>query len=274
MSAATPTTPSIATNGPGIPFTRLVAVEWRKMVDTVAGRWLMIVTALIMVLAIVGMLLAVALDDDFAPTANAFSSVLQLLVLLLAPVLAIMVITSEWGQRTHLTAFTLEPRRTRVLGAKLGAVILFALATLALALVLGAAGNAATSLFDRDVVWDLSVSDLAWAVFLQFALILSAFALGLLVLNTAAAVAIFYVAAIVLRFIVYPILMGFFGWFVDLAPFLDVFFGFAVAADGMDLDGDAIDGIARFAPLVSSLTLWLVIPGVIGTWRATRAEVK
>lgn len=274
MSAATPTTPSIATNVPGIPFTRLVAVEWRKMIDTVAGRWLMIVTALMMALTIIGMLTAVALNDNFEPTDNDFSGALQLIVLLLAPVFAIMVTTSEWGQRTHLTAFTLEPRRTRVLGAKFGAVVIFAVATLALALVLGAAGNAATSLFDRDVVWNMSASDLAWAVLLQFALILSAFALGLLVLNTAAAVAIFYVAAIVLRFIVYPIFMGLFGWFVDLAPFVDVFFAFAVASGGEDLDGDVIDGIARFAPLLSSLTIWLLIPGFLGTWRATRAEVK
>jgi hypothetical protein len=82
------------------------------------------------------------------------------------------------------------------------------------------------------------------------------------------------VSAIMLRFIVYPIVFGLVDPFLDIAPYLDVFFGFAVAQSGENLDGDTIDGIARFAPLVVSTIIWVVVPGIAGWLRATRSEVK
>ena len=56
MSATTVPTPaarptrlarSAQTSGPGIPWTRLVAVELRKQVDTRAGRWLLALVLLV-----------------------------------------------------------------------------------------------------------------------------------------------------------------------------------------------------------------------------------
>jgi len=37
---------------------------------------------------------------------------------ILLPVVSILTLTSEWSQRTALTTFTQEPRRTRVINAK------------------------------------------------------------------------------------------------------------------------------------------------------------
>jgi len=258
----------------GVPFGRLVKVELRKMADTRAGRTLLIVTVAMLVLTVAVMLLIAGLNDDFNATASDFASVLQFVSLLIVPVFAIMITTSEWNQRTHLTTFTLEPRRSRILSAKAGAVLVFSIATLVLATVAGVVGNAATGLLDYDPVWNYGLDDLVWSLVLQLALIFSAFALGLLLLNTAAAVAVFYVSAIMLRFIVYPIVFGLVDPFLDIAPYLDVFFGFAVAQSGENLDGDAMDGIARFAPMVVSTILWVVIPGIAGWLRATRSELK
>jgi ABC-2 type transport system permease protein len=153
-------------------------------------------------------------------------------------------------------------------------VLIFSLAALVLAIAAGAIGNAATSAVGYDPVWNYGADDLAWSVALQLALIMSAFGLGLLLLNTAAAIAVFYVSAIMLRFIVYPIIFGFVDSFLDIAPYLDVFFGFAVAQGGQNLHDDAVSGLARFAPMVVSTLLWTVIPIVAGWLRATRSEVK
>lgn len=269
MSAST-----IDTTVAGVPFGRLVRVELRKMTDTRAGRTLVIVTTALMLVTVGIMLLVAALDDTFDATASDFAGVLQFVSLLILPVFAIMITTSEWNQRTHLTTFTLEPQRSRILSAKLVAVLLFSIATLALAVLAGAIGNAATAAFDVEPVWNFGADDLAWSLALQLALILSAFALGLALLNTAAAVAVFYVSAIMLRFIVYPILFGFVEVFRDIAPYLDVFFGFIVAQEGENVDGDVMTGLARIAPLVVSVVLWVVVPGVIGWMRATRSEIK
>lgn len=269
-------TPAVAidTQRPGVPFGRLVKVELRKMTDTRAGRTLVIVTAALVILVTAILVLVAALNDDFDATASDFAGVLQFVSLLIVPVFAIMITTSEWNQRTHLTTFTLEPQRSRIINAKIVAVLVFSVATLALAVAAGAIGNAASGMFGYDPVWNYGIDDLLWSLVLQLALILSAFALGLAMLNTAAAVAVFYVSAIMLRFIVYPILFGLIDPFLDIAPYLDVFFGFAVAQSGENLDEDTISGVARFAPMVVSTILWVVVPGVIGWLRANRSELK
>jgi ABC-type transport system involved in multi-copper enzyme maturation permease subunit len=266
---------TIDTNRAGVPFGRLVGVEFRKMTDTRGGKTLVTITGGLILLAIAIMVLVQALNDGVQLTANDFAGVLQFVTLLIVPVFAIMITTSEWNQRTNLTTFTLEPRRQRIVLAKLAAVIVFAVVTLAVSVALGALGNVLAGLVSgRDEVWNIGADDLLWSLGLQVAFILSAFALGLLLLNTAAAIAVFYVSAIMLRFIVYPIVFGFVSWFFDLGPYIDLFFGFAVAQSGESLQGDAVGGLARVLPLVSSSVLWIVVPGVLGYLRATRSEVK
>lgn len=274
MSTTTPSSPAIETGVPGVPFGRLVSVEFRKMTDTRGGKALVIITGALLVVAVAIMLLVAALNDSARLTANDFAGVLQFISLLILPVFAVMITTSEWNQRTNLTTFTLEPRRQRIILAKLVAVVIFAVVTLAIAVALGAVGNAATGFFDQDVVWNIGADDLLWSLGLQLAFILSAFALGLLLLNTAAAIAVFYVSAIMLRFIVYPIVFGFVSMFIDIAPYIDLFFGYAVAQSGENLEGDAIGTVARILPVVTSSMLWIVVPGILGYLRATRSEVK
>lgn len=265
----------IDTSRPGIGFGRLVRVELRKMTNTRAGRALVIITIGLLLLAAGILLLTAALDDSFDPSASNFATVMQFVSLLILPVFAVMITTSEWTQRTNLTTFTLEPRRSRVVLAKFAATAVFSVITLAIAIGAGAAANAATSMFDQEPVWDLGASDLAWSLLLQFMLIFSAFALGMAFLNTASAIALFYVAAIMLRFIVYPIMMGIFSWFADLVPFLDMFFAVGVAQSGEGLsEGQPVGDIARYLPIAVSTIIWVVVPGFLGWMRATRSEIK
>src|ERR1700750_2905771 len=119
--------------GPG----RLVAVELRKMIDTRAGLWLQVATvALTVVVVVVRLLVGDAADHTFRHVLDAG---LQPAAVLL-PVLGILLVTSEWSQRTGLITFALVPVRSRVLGAKLVASLLSAVAMLAMSLAVIAAG--------------------------------------------------------------------------------------------------------------------------------------
>ena len=119
MSTATrrPTTLDISDDARA-PFTRLVKVELRKTYDTRAGIWLLGITAFLAAAVMVIALIVVLVQDepitldDFVGIAN-FSSGFLL------PVLGIMLVTSEWSQRTAMVTFTLESHRGRIVTAKL-----------------------------------------------------------------------------------------------------------------------------------------------------------
>lgn len=94
-----------------IPFGRLLTVELRKLLDTRAGRWLLVAIAALIIVASTAVFFT---DTDMPPVYRYFvrAAVIPLDVLL--PVLGILAVTTEWSQRTGLVTFTLEPRRVRV----------------------------------------------------------------------------------------------------------------------------------------------------------------
>ena len=61
----------------------------------------------------------------------------------LLPIVGILLVTSEWSQRTALITFTLVPRRERVLGAKLPPGWCSALVAFVICVVVAALGNLA-----------------------------------------------------------------------------------------------------------------------------------
>ena len=102
-------------HGP-IPFTRLVRVEWAKATDTRAARWLLALVAL----STAGMMLAPILAPTrFDQTSSSYLEVAAVTLVILLPVVAILMLTGEWSQRSVFTTFTQEPRRIRVVNAKL-----------------------------------------------------------------------------------------------------------------------------------------------------------
>src|SRR4051794_2225819 len=139
MSTATVPTP-MRMNAAGVdarPGTgRLVAVELRKMVNTRAGFWLQTaMVAITIAVVIVRSIVGDAADHTFA-------SVLQVGLwpgAVLLPVIGILLVTSEWSQRTGMLTFALVPVRSRVIGAKLLASIVLALAMLVAAVAIVAA---------------------------------------------------------------------------------------------------------------------------------------
>ena len=119
----------------GIPLSRLITVELRKLVDTRAGRWLLLGIALVTVGAVAVYILAA---DASELTFDHFVNVSVLPQSWLLPVLGIMAVTSEWTQRTGLVTHTLESRRSRVLAANFAATGVLGVVAIALALALSA----------------------------------------------------------------------------------------------------------------------------------------
>jgi ABC-2 type transport system permease protein len=114
-----------------IPFGRLLAVELRKAVDTRAGRWLLIATAVVIAVT-VAIVFAVVLTQDLSSSFRDFMLAVNVPMGVFLPILGVMTVTSEWSQRTGLVTFTQVPSRLTVIAAKFGAVSLMALAAVAL----------------------------------------------------------------------------------------------------------------------------------------------
>jgi len=90
---------------PGIPFARLVRVEWGKATDTRAARWLLIAVAA----TTVGLMLAPILSpSSIEQSYTSYFGFAAVALSILLPVVSILTLTSEWSQHTALATFVLE----------------------------------------------------------------------------------------------------------------------------------------------------------------------
>src|SRR5207344_2799662 len=94
---------------------------------------------------------------DFVGAAAFVSSVLL-------PVLGIMLVTSEWSQRTAMTTFALEPRRMRIVLAKMLAGVALTAFVIVFSLIFGAICNVVLDLL-RDASADWTFG---WSGFFGF----------------------------------------------------------------------------------------------------------
>ncbi|MEZ5096906.1 MAG: ABC transporter permease [Nocardioides sp.] len=267
-TATTPTTLDVSATS-RVPFGRLVRLELRKMADTRAGLWLMIVTGLLLVVA-GGLTLLITLLNDVDLTLGDMVQVMTVPLSLLLPVFAIMTVTSEWSQRTGLVTFTLEPHRLRMVAAKLVAVVGLAVATIVVAAAFGVAVYAIfAAMTSGPVSWAISSSVLAWTVIGQLLSFLVAFGFALAFLNTPAAISVYYVVVLLLPIMVYSLIMGALSWGPDVVPWIDL--GTAMAP----LQGSGPDVTATTYAQVAVTSLeWVVLPFVLGLVRVRRAEIK
>lgn len=253
-----------------VPFGRLLKVEIRKMLDTRSGLWLMISTLAILVVVVGIAWLVIGLNDGAYIHGMDWMQVLTIPLSLLLPVLPIVSVTSEWGQRSALTTFTLEANRVRVVAAKLGAVLVLALGTMVFAVLVGAVANVVGSLVGGyDVVWNMDWRVFGWTVVVQALYFCMAFALGTLILNSPGAIAVFYLVALLLPMMVYSALYAFFGWARDLIPWIDMQYALTpMLSPGAEIEG------GDYARAVVSVLIWVVAPLVLGMTRILRSEVK
>ncbi|MCW2785809.1 MAG: transporter permease [Marmoricola sp.] len=245
---------------PGIPLSRLVRVELRKMIDTKAGMWLLVAIGAITAIAsiIFGF---VGHDQDrnfgdflgFAGTPQGF----------LLPVLGILLVTQEWGQRTGMVTFTLVPHRGRVLGAKVLAMSVLAAAAIVLSFVVALV---TTVIFGGSNRWsDFTPIDILKISVGQFTGTAQGFSFGLLLLASAGAIVTYFVLPQVIT-----ILVNVIPSLTDKAGWLD----FKTAQGNLFTFGEGNLSGKEWSQLLVTGAFWVLLPFVIGVWRVLRTEVK
>ena len=261
MSTSTPMpTLDISQTRP-VPFGRLTAVEIRKMADTRAGVWLLGLTVLVTAAFMIIFFLVADSDERVFGNFIQAAGTPQGFVL---PVLGILLITSEWGQRTAMVTFALEPSRAKVIASKVVAALILGLGAFVAAIALAALGTlvgGAEGGFDG-----LKVSTFALFLGLQVLGVLQGLAYGLIFLNTPAAIVTYFVLPIAssIIFSLVPALADSAPW-VDLGTAQQPLFELA---QGGDLTGD------QLAHLGTTSLIWIILPFVIGLVRVMRAELK
>lgn len=242
-----------------VPFHRLVRVELRKTVDTRAGMWLLIIMSVIGAAAMAAMMIWGPADgQSFAGLMG--MATLPLFILL--PVLGVMAATAEWSQRTGLTTFTLEPRRGRVVTAKLLAAVVLGLIVVAATMVAAAAFTLLWGALGHTMVWSLTGLSLLGVAGIMVLFVIQGSAMGFAFLNTPMAI----IAAIVAPTI-WTIMVNSIPALNDLAPWTDL-----TAAVG-PIVSDAATGDA-WAHLATAGGLWVLLPLIVGIYRVMRSEVK
>ena len=263
MSTATA---AIAVDQPGIPLSRLVKVELRKAFDTRAGRWFSIA---ILLLCVVVMLFQAFVFNEGNQDLSAFVLSMGGTLGFFLPVIPIMLVTSEWSQRTGLVTFTLEPRRERVVASKFLAGFVVAVGVMLLAFVIAAIGTfLAGTIRGADISWALEYNQVQNFFLANIFGIFIGFAFAMLIMNTSAAIVAYFVYSLIIPSIVG--IIGYnVGWFGDLAPWFEF-----NTAQGPLFSGDFSPTGQEWAQIATSGTIWLILPLVLGTLRLLRSEVK
>ncbi len=249
-----------------VPMSRLAKVEFRKALDTRAGRWFVI--AILALVILVQLIYALAADDnqkDFGDFVGIGGFVLGYFL----PIIIIMLVTSEASQRNGLVTFTLEPKRSRIVVAKFIAGVVLAGAVMVLAMVVALLGTLFGILTgaspDWGLEWNLMFNGF---VLLNLIGVFIGFAIAMLIMNTAGGIVVYFVYSLILPTAV-GILSALSDSFEDIAPWIE----FNTAQVPL-FDGDYTPTAEQWAQIATSGTIWLIIPLAFGIWRLLRIEFK
>jgi ABC-2 type transport system permease protein len=236
---------------------RLTGVELRKMVDTRAGFWLLTGIALLTIAVVVGLQFA----NDHDRTLQAFFADSSQVGLTLLPIVGILLVTSEWTQRTSLITFALVPRRARVLAAKLIAGVVLSVVAWFVILGIAAVGTAFAGGAEAGETWSLPGWLIGQSALYLAASMLMGIAFGAMLLLSAPAIVLYFVVPIAFALLgAIPALDGLATWF-DGTQTLEPLVNESLAA------GD-------WAHAGTTMAVWMALPLLIGLRRITRSEVN
>jgi ABC-2 type transport system permease protein len=235
---------------------RLTAVELRKMVDTRAGFWLQLaVVALTVAVVVVVCIVGHAQDQTLRELLSAALAPSSILL----PIVGILLVSSEWSQRTAPITFVLVPNRARVLAAKVAASIVLSIVAFAFCLAVAAIATAIASP-GLENTWSLPAGLLGQSLLSLATGMVGGVAFGAVLLSSA--------PAIVLSFAL-PIAWGALG----SIPALE---GAARWLDGgrsLSPLTEHLLSSTEWARAGTTLALWMVLPLAIGLWRILRDEI-
>lgn len=246
-----------------IPYRRLVTLELRKCFDTRASRWLMAGMVFAVLAASIGVIAAIPAEDLDYPAMSAAAGVPTGLLL---PIMASLLVTSEWSQRTVLSTFTLVPDRTRVISAKAAVAVIVGVVSVLIAMAVAALGTSVGGIVrDVDPAWVEGVDDFTRPILGHVLGLVAGFALGVLIRNSAGAVVAYVITSTMLPGATEALAEARPG-FEDLRPWVDF-----VAARGLLYNGSM--SAADWGALAVSGSVWLVLPTVLGLWLIRRSEL-
>ncbi len=248
------------------PMSRLARVELRKALDTRAGRWFVFsILALVVLVMVIYALAANDTDKDFEDFVGIGGFVLGYFL----PIIVVMLVTSEASQRNGLVTFTLEPKRSRIVVAKFLAGVALAAGVLVVAFALAFLGTLFGIVTGGSPEWSLD-GNLMFNGFVLSNLVgvFIGFAIGMLVMNTAGGIVVYFVYSLIL-----PTAVGILGelssTFEDIAPWT-----FLNTAQAPLFEGDYVPTGEQWAQIAVTATIWLVVPLALGIWRLLRIEFK
>lgn len=262
-SMNTPPAAPAPTGPERIPLRRLTGAEARKLADARSGLWLIGV----IILSAVAVAACTAafwgrLTHDTRTEWTFGDALVSFVPMMLLPVLAILLVTSEWSTRCAMTTFTLEPRRGRVVLAKAIVVVLATVVVWLLCKGLTAAAAVAGGHLHpgHPVSWHVDRAALAGDISLAVLLALMALSLALLLGNAPATIVI-YMAQ--------PLMTTSLG----MIPGLGTVMGWA-SVNGLSLLSTGSLAGRDWVHVAVSATIWILIPAVVGTVLSLRREVK
>jgi ABC-2 type transport system permease protein len=256
MTTAALTAPALAGRDVQPPLGRLTLVELRKMTDTRAGFWLQL-AVVALTLAVAGILVGFGEAED-QTFETMLAAVMQPSANLL-PVIGILLVSSEWSQRTAQQTFTLVPRRPRVIAAKVLASLVVAAAAFAISIAVALVATAIAG-SDAPGTWSLPAGELAqMGLFFAIAMV-GGVAFGALLLASAPAIVAYFLAPTAwAALLTIPALDG-------LAPWLDGARAYAPMTE-------ELMSATQWAHVATTTALWVALPLALGIARIRRNEV-
>jgi ABC-2 type transport system permease protein len=255
MSAATATATIGRDARPGLG--RLTRVELRKTYDTRAGFWLLIACVLLMLAT--GLITVLSGNDSEHTWSNLLNNCSQALNFIL-PVVGILLVTSEWSQRTALQTFTLVPQRGRVLVTKVAASMVLSIAAIVVAIVLTAICTAVNPA--ATDAWHLDGGLILQTILFTILSMLTGVGLGAAILISAPAIVALYVLPIA-----YSAVTNIVGALHGLRDWTDQSDTFSRLTDHT-LSGH------EWAQVLTTSLVWVVLPVGIGAYRFLRGEIR
>lgn len=238
-----------------IPFRRLLRVEWAKATDTRAARWLLALVGI----STVGIMLAPMLaPSSIDQTYSSYLGFAAIGLTILLPVVSILTLTSEWSQRTALTTFTQEPRRVRVVGAKISVALLMGGVAALFGGLVTAAGVGVVAGSGRAIEANLNGGVIIGFVAFVLLNVLTGVALGALLHNSASAIVASYVL---------PAAFAMLGQASQpIAEWLDTSTSFTWLLNS--------EWSGHTPQILVGIMLWVAVPLAIGLVRTMRREIK
>jgi ABC-2 type transport system permease protein len=255
MTTAVTVTHAVRDSRPGL--ARLTSVELRKMTDTRAGFWLLVATAGLSVAAVVLLALAGETEDV---TLRGMLGIAVAPVGVLIPVVGILLVSSEWSQRTSLLTFTLVPHRSRIVAAKLAAGVALSLVATQICVVVALV---ATAIVEPSVAhaWSLPPWMLGQTTIYVVTGMITGIGFGALLLSSAPAIVLYF--ALPLGWTA----LGSLAFLADAARWLD-------GARSLSPMTQELMSSTQWARAGTTLAVWMLLPLLVGLWRVTRGTVR